>query len=229
MQGAFRCGALKFEPVRQSVADITQPRMDNCLAGSASTTGQCRLLCNMSQIISPYVVYRAVGLKMVDFSVYGKEGDDRFQTELTLAMVKREKTSPMLRAARILVANSKPLFRSFLRGSLQQAGFIVYVTGDGQEALDLLRSGYIDLLLLDGSMQDFDAEGFCAEARKASNVPIILLSAMRRPDILLKGYLAGADDVITKPFELREVELRIQRLLQGGTYGYEDSRVIGRR
>lgn len=114
----------------------------------------------------------------------------------------------------ILIVDDEEALRNLLRISLQKAGYTVSTAGNGKEAMDLFRQATVDLVLLDILMPDMDGYTLCAELRKRSDVPIIMLSALNRPDDVVYGFSLGADDYISKPFQFREVEVRIQAILR---------------
>lgn len=114
----------------------------------------------------------------------------------------------------ILVVDDEEPLRNLLRISLQKGGYTVYTAGNGREALEVFKASPIDLVLLDILMPDMDGYTLCAELRKRSDVPIIMLSALNRPDDVVYGFSLGADDYISKPFQFREVEVRIQAILR---------------
>lgn len=117
-------------------------------------------------------------------------------------------------AAHLLLIESEPLLRLFLKVSLQEAGFIVYQAEDRHEAVKLLQCCPIDLILLDSEMGGIVEPAFCAELRRWRDVPILMVATVRLPEDILAAFLSGVDDYIAKPFQLREVEARIQRLLR---------------
>jgi two-component system, OmpR family, response regulator RpaB len=114
----------------------------------------------------------------------------------------------------ILVVDDEEPLRNLLRISLQKAGYTVYTAGNGKEAMDIFSQLPVDLVLLDILMPDMDGYTLCSELRKRSDVPIIMLSALNRPDDVVYGFSLGADDYISKPFQFREVEVRIQAILR---------------
>jgi DNA-binding response OmpR family regulator len=114
----------------------------------------------------------------------------------------------------ILIVDDEEPLRNLLRISLQKAGYIIYTAADGNEAMQLFKQMPIDLVLLDILMPAMDGHTLCAELRKRSDVPIIMLSALNRPDDVVHGFSLGADDYISKPFQFREVEVRIQAILR---------------
>jgi DNA-binding response OmpR family regulator len=114
----------------------------------------------------------------------------------------------------VLVVDDEEPLRNLLRISLQKAGYSVYTAGNGKEAMEVFKQVPIDLVLLDILMPDMDGYGLCSELRQRSDVPIIMLSALNRPDDVVYGFSLGADDYIAKPFQFREVEVRIQAILR---------------
>lgn len=125
-----------------------------------------------------------------------------------------DQKSKLPKETHILVVDDEEPLRNLLRISLQKAGYIVYTACNGVEAMDLFRQAPVDLVLLDILMPDMDGYMLCSELRKRSDVPIIMLSALSRPDDLVYGFTLGADDYISKPFQFREVEVRIQAILR---------------
>ena len=85
---------------------------------------------------------------------------------------------------------------------------------DGQSAVDLARGGGFDLILLDLMMPKIDGLQACMRIREFSNVPIIILTAKGEDADKLVGFECGADDYITKPFNILELKARIRALLR---------------
>jgi two-component system phosphate regulon response regulator OmpR len=115
--------------------------------------------------------------------------------------------------AHILIINDEPLLQRFLQVSLQEFGYIVHSAMEVQEVRNVLYAVAIDLVLLDAQLRGMNSNSLCTELRRCSTVPIIIMSALSQPADILDGFRAGADDYLTKPFQLREMELRIARLL----------------
>ena len=88
------------------------------------------------------------------------------------------------------------------------------LASNGQEALDLFSRYDFSLVLLDVMMPGMDGFATCVELRKRSNVPVVMLTALNRPDDIVHGFGLGADDYITKPFTFREVEARLQAIMR---------------
>jgi DNA-binding response OmpR family regulator len=124
-----------------------------------------------------------------------------------------ERSMKTQRAVHLLVVEDEQILCHFLRTSLQAAGYIVFTAQNEQEALEILQSVSIDLMLLDVNLGESDSYHLCETLRNVGTTPIILLSGRHTPEDMLLGFSVGADDFIAKPFQLREIEARIQRLL----------------
>jgi DNA-binding response OmpR family regulator len=90
----------------------------------------------------------------------------------------------------------------------------VYTATNGQEAFVVFNQTSIELVLLDLILPVMDGYTLCAELRKRTDVPIVILSALGRPDDIVYGLSLGADDYIAKPFRVQEIEARIQLVLR---------------
>ena len=117
----------------------------------------------------------------------------------------------------VLVVDDEKMIRSLLKMSLQRMGYEVTTADDGAEALELFQSNTFDLVLLDILMPNVDGFTVCSELRRVSDVPIIMLTALNRPDDIVRGLELGADNYITKPFTFKEVEARIRAILRRTT------------
>ena len=117
-------------------------------------------------------------------------------------------------AARILVADDEPNIVRLLRLYLQNEGHEVVAAGDGREALERFRDQSPDLVLLDLMMPELSGFDVCAEIRKESNVPVLMLTARTEDIDKVVGLEMGADDYITKPFNPREVVARVKAALR---------------
>ncbi len=116
--------------------------------------------------------------------------------------------------AHLLIIDDDAVFRDLLHYSLTRSGYQVELASSAKEALVLLAERQFDLVLLDIIMPEMDGYELCTAVRADSSIPIILLTSLEHPDAVVRGFAAGADDYITKPFQLREVEARIQALLR---------------
>ena len=105
---------------------------------------------------------------------------------------------------RILVVDDEPQIRRVIRLTLNLEGFEVDDTKSGDEALDHLRSGMYDLVLLDIDMPGMTGFETCRAIRAISDMPIIMLTARSAEKDKIEALDAGADDYITKPFSTPE-------------------------
>ena len=115
---------------------------------------------------------------------------------------------------RVLVVDDEKVIRNLLQLSLQRMGYQVVIATDGPEALVLFEAQRFDLVLLDILMPGMDGFQVCSAIRKTSDAPIVMLTALNRPDDIVLGLELGADTYITKPFTFKEVEARIRAILR---------------
>jgi DNA-binding response OmpR family regulator len=116
----------------------------------------------------------------------------------------------------ILVVDDNASVRALLRDYLSEQGFRVRTAGDGQEALFVAREMKPDLILLDIMMPEMDGYDFIRAYRKERETPIILLTARLDETDKVVGLELGADDYVTKPFNMRELVARIRAVLRRG-------------
>ena len=116
--------------------------------------------------------------------------------------------------ARILVVDDEKVLVKGIKFNLENEGYQVETGSDGEEAVELARGGGFDLILLDLMMPKIDGLQACMRIREFSNVPIIMLTARSEDADKLVGFECGADDYITKPFNLLELKARIRALLR---------------
>ena len=115
---------------------------------------------------------------------------------------------------KILVVDDERVLVKGIKFNLESEGYQVEVGYDGQAAVDMARSGSFDLILLDVMMPKIDGLQACMRIREFSNVPIIILTAKGEDGDKLIGFESGADDYITKPFNILELKARIRALLR---------------
>ncbi|MEU8194800.1 response regulator transcription factor [Microbispora amethystogenes] len=117
--------------------------------------------------------------------------------------------------SRVLVVDDDPAILRALRRGLRVEGFDVDVSASGHEALELARRATPDTVVLDVSMPGMSGIEVCERLRSGgSDVPVLMLSAMDEVADRVAGLAVGADDYVVKPFELREVVLRLRALLR---------------
>lgn len=115
--------------------------------------------------------------------------------------------------------------RDVLRRYLERAGLAVITTGSGAEALRLLGTGGVNLVLLDLGLPDVDGTEVLRAARTDGRVPVVVLTARSAVEDRIRGLENGADDYVTKPFSPTEVVLRVQAVLaRANTNGRADTR-----
>jgi two-component system alkaline phosphatase synthesis response regulator PhoP len=115
---------------------------------------------------------------------------------------------------RILVVDDEPAVTDLLAYNLRKAHYEVMTAANGREALELARADTPDLILLDLMLPEVDGLDVCRELRRASQVPIIMLTARGEEVDRVVGLELGADDYICKPFSPREVMARIKAVLR---------------
>lgn len=122
----------------------------------------------------------------------------------------------------ILIVEDDESIRSFLKEALVDNGFLTQVAPDGASALSQIEKSKPDLILLDLGLPDLSGETVCTEIRKKyPELKLIILSARNDTDDIIKGLNLGADDYITKPFELdvllARINARFRQSNSGGT------------
>ena len=115
---------------------------------------------------------------------------------------------------KILVVDDEDLLVKGIRFNLQNEGYEVITGSDGLDAVHLVQEQKPDLVILDVMMPNMDGMTACGKIREFSDVPIILLTAKTDDMDKLMGFDHGADDYLTKPFNILELKARIRALLR---------------
>ena len=115
---------------------------------------------------------------------------------------------------KILVVDDERTLVKGIKFNLENEGYAVECAYDGAAAVELARSGGFDLLILDVMMPEVDGLEACMRIREFSNVPIIMLTAKSEDADKLMGFECGADDYLTKPFNILELKARVRALLR---------------
>ncbi len=132
-------------------------------------------------------------------------------------------------AKKVLVVDDEKLIVKGIRFSLEQDGMEVDCAYDGEEALKLAQENAYDMILLDIMLPKLDGFAVCQQIREFSSMPIVMLTAKGDDMDKILGLEYGADDYITKPFNILEVKARIKAIMRrtaGKQQGPEKSRRI---
>ena len=116
--------------------------------------------------------------------------------------------------AKIMVVDDERVLVKGIKFNLENEGYQVQVGYDGEEAVELAREGRFDLIILDLMMPKIDGLQACMRIREFSNVPVIMLTARSEDTDKIIGFECGADDYITKPFNILELKARVRALLR---------------
>jgi len=127
-------------------------------------------------------------------------------------------------AVSILIVEDEVNIAQLLQMYLEKEGYAVTVANDGGQGLAKFRSIKPDLVLLDVMMPVMDGWTVCRNIRAESQVPIIMLTAKGETDDKVSGLRAGADDYVTKPFEMKEVLARIEAVLRRSGLGVAEKK-----
>lgn len=115
---------------------------------------------------------------------------------------------------RILVVDDEKLLVKGITFNLENDGYEVDGAYDGQQALELFRKNQYDLIILDLMLPIYDGLSLCCKIRETSEVPIIMLTAKGEISDKILGLEYGADDYMTKPFDILELKTRIKTILR---------------
>ena len=126
-------------------------------------------------------------------------------------------------ARKILIVDDEPLIVKGLKYSLEQDGYETDSAADGEEALAKFFQGRYDLVLLDVMLPKLDGIEVCLRVREKSSVPIIMLTAKGEDMDKILGLEYGADDYMTKPFNILEVKARIKTIFRRTTMTQKES------
>lgn len=123
---------------------------------------------------------------------------------------------PAVPRRRILIADDDVIITSILQSKLRDLPVDIEVVNDGEAAREHLQRGLFDLLILDGVMPKLDGFSLLESMRpelQQQGVKVLMLSAQKREEDIVRGLTLGADDYMSKPFSLLELEIRVKRLL----------------
>ncbi len=115
---------------------------------------------------------------------------------------------------KILVVDDELLYQRLLKVNLETEGFEVITTSNGESAVELVASQKPLLVILDIMMPKLDGIATCERIRQFSNVPVIMLTAKEEEKDRVRGFAAGADDYVVKPFSVTELIARVHAVLR---------------
>ena len=118
---------------------------------------------------------------------------------------------------RVLVVDDEKLLVKGIKFNLEMDGYEVEAAYDGEEAVEKVRGGGVDLVIMDLMMPKKNGLEACLEIRSFSAIPIIMLTAKSEDNDKIIGFEYGADDYVTKPFNILELKARVRALLRRST------------
>ena len=130
----------------------------------------------------------------------------------------------ILMAKTVLIVEDDRNIADLLRLYLEKEGYSVVIAPDGMRGVEQFRTVHPSLVLLDVMLPGLDGWGVCRAIRAESQTPIIMLTAKSETEDKVNGLKQGADDYITKPFEMKEVLARIEAVLRRSGIEPEKSR-----
>lgn len=127
---------------------------------------------------------------------------------------------------KILVVDDERLLVKGIKFNLENEGYQVECAYDGATAVELARTVGFDLIILDLMMPEIDGLEACMRIREFSNVPIIMLTARSEDTDKIIGFESGADDYVTKPFNILELKARIRAMLRRASGSMQNTSCI---
>src|SRR6185312_1903337 len=128
--------------------------------------------------------------------------------------------------AKILIVDDEPQIMRVLRTALSAQGYSVRVASNGAEGADMAREWNPDLVITDVSMPEMNGVDLCRELRQESRVPIIVLSVRNNERMKIEALDAGADDYVTKPFSIQELQARVRAQLRRNLTDTSEERTV---
>ena len=119
--------------------------------------------------------------------------------------------------ANILLVEDEKAIVTLIKYNLEKEGFKVFCSETGEDALKIIKEKTPDLVILDWMLPDTSGINVCRQIKldkKLKNIPVLILTAKGEPDDKIKGLEVGADDYVTKPFNNKELLLRIKSLIK---------------
>jgi len=119
--------------------------------------------------------------------------------------------------ANILLVEDEKSIVTLIKYNLEKEGFKVFCSETGEDALKIIKEKTPDLVILDWMLPDTSGIDVCRQIKidkKLKNIPVLILTAKGEPDDKIKGLEVGADDYVTKPFNNKELLLRVKSLIK---------------
>ena len=119
--------------------------------------------------------------------------------------------------ANILLVEDEKSITTLIKYNLEKEGFKVFCSETGEDALKIIKEKIPDLVILDWMLPDTSGIDVCRQIKidkKLKNIPVLILTAKGEPDDKIKGLEVGADDYVTKPFNNKELLLRVKSLIK---------------
>jgi DNA-binding response OmpR family regulator len=120
----------------------------------------------------------------------------------------------MAKKATILVVDDEPHVLKLVKANLESSDYRVFTAEDGEQAIRAVETEVPDLVVLDLMLPKMDGYSVCSRIREFSSVPVIILTARSSKVDLVHGFEVGADDYLTKPFDVAELLMRVQAVLR---------------
>jgi two-component system KDP operon response regulator KdpE len=114
----------------------------------------------------------------------------------------------------VLIIDDDPMAIQLVTDTLRQQDYVVYSALDGPQGLRAMYEHHPDLIILDVNMPTMDGWTVCQRIREVSNVPVVMLTARDAPEEVIKGLDLGADDYVTKPFDIKVLLARVRATLR---------------
>lgn len=129
---------------------------------------------------------------------------------------------------KLLIVDDEKLLVKGIKFNFEQDGYTCEVAYDGEEAVKMAKDKSIDLIILDLMLPKVDGLSACQKIREFSTVPIVMLTAKSEDMDKIMGLEYGADDYLTKPFNILELKARVKAILRRVTQGDKEGRCKNR-
>jgi two-component system response regulator MtrA len=126
----------------------------------------------------------------------------------------------------VLLIEDDPSIREIVKLGLERSGFVVEAQRDGRQGLICFRQGSFEAVVLDLMLPSLDGLEVCREIRKDSSVVIVVLTAKTETQDIVAGLELGADDYVTKPFELPELIARVRAVMRRASLSFDEEEIL---